>query len=133
MWRLSTHGGQVLKSQTEEWPKLKHLEGAEFTSSELLVFAALCDFANPNAEKWPPWVPRMEGFASWLGVPRICRLTRLSDRAVQPALKRLQARNAIQCIYQSKGGAARKQEGKNEPPKTNCYLLTPNLVLNCIS
>ena len=70
----------------------------------------------------------MEGFASWLGVPRICRLTGLSDRAVQPALKRLQARNAIQCIYQSKGGAARKQEGKNEPAKTNCYLLTPSLV-----
>jgi hypothetical protein len=75
-----------------------------------------------------PQVPlNWKVFAAWPSVQTLMSVTGLSDRGVQIALQDLQAVNAIQCIYHSRGGGSEKGDRKKQT-STNCYLLTPNSV-----
>lgn len=86
-------------------PKMRDLIGTSFSTGERIVFGALCDYANANCQMWPPWVPRMNGFAAWPSIPKLAAVTKLSDRGVQNALRFLEKEGAIRCIYRSTGGA----------------------------
>jgi hypothetical protein len=96
-------------------------------STARIVFAALCEYANSRNEMWPPGAPKMEGFAAWPSIQTLMSVTGLSDRAVQIALRDLEAVNAIHCIYRSHGGGSEKGDRKKRT-STSCYLLTPNSV-----
>jgi hypothetical protein len=108
-------------------PRLRDLIGTSTGSTARIVFAALCEYANPRNEMWPPGAPKSEGFAAWPSIQTLMSLTGLSDRAVQIALRDLEAANAIQCIYRSQGGGSEKGDRKKRT-STSCYLLTPNSV-----
>jgi hypothetical protein len=102
-----------------QWPRMKDLPGGpaaiiKFPAVERSVFGALCCFANPDTAKWPPWVPKCQGFVAWPSVATLMDVTGLSERAVQGALAKLRMKRAISCLFESKGGASR------------CYLLTPH-------
>ncbi|MGA8030437.1 MAG: hypothetical protein WB992_25120 [Bryobacteraceae bacterium] len=105
---------------------MKDLIGTVFSTAERIVFGALCDYSNANVEMRPPWVPKTDGFAAWPSIQRIVAVTKLTDRGVQIALAKLEAGDAIRCIYRSKGGAPKRRGDRVLPAKTNCYLLTPN-------
>ncbi len=109
------------------YPRLKDLAHTRLKTTARVVFAALCDYANPKCEMWPSGAPRVEGFAAWPSVQTIMGVTGLSDRGVQIALRELETAGAIQCIRRSRGGGSRKA-GYWAKANTNCYLLTPNAV-----
>ena len=116
-------------------PRVKDLPKEEPNRSRLLsstargVFGVLCEHANRNEVMWPEYVPRGQaGWLAWPSVLTLSAMTGYTDRAVQEALAELESKGAIQCIYRSKGGAPRKINGKWGSAKTNCYLITPNVL-----
>jgi len=86
------------------YPRMKDLAGTNLKTTSRLVFGALCDYADPKNEMWPPGAPKIEGFAAWPSIQTLMSVTDLSDRGVQIGLRELEAAGAIRCIRRSRGG-----------------------------
>jgi len=116
-------------------PRLRDLAGTTIKSVARMVFAALCDYGNPNRQMWPPWTPRETsgGYLAWPSVARLAEVTDLSERAVQQALRELEEKEAVLCVFKSQGGAPRKGRlgQRTVPARTSCYLITPHMVHRC--
>jgi hypothetical protein len=116
-------------------PRLRDLAGTTIKSVARMVFAALCDYGNPNRQMWPPWTPdeTPAGYMAWPSVARLAEVTDLSERAVQQALRELEKKEAVLCVFKSQGGAPRKGRlgQRAVPARTSCYLITPHMVHRC--
>jgi hypothetical protein len=114
---------------------MRDLAGSTVKSLARTVFAALCDYGNIKREMWPPWAPDTtpDGYLAWPSVARLVQITDLSERSVQDALRELEQKKAVVCVYKSQGGAPRKgRPGKKAlPARTSCYLITPHLAHRC--
>jgi len=108
-------------------PRLKDLIGTSLGSTLRIVFAALCEYANPRTEMWPVGALKLDGFAAWPSVQTLAAMTGLSVRAVQAALRDLEAAGAIRCIYRSPGGGSVSGD-RTKRQSTCCYLITPQHV-----
>ena len=81
---------------------------------------------------WPPWTPgeTADGYLAWPSVAKLAEVTNLSERAVQQALRELEEKSAVLCVFKSTGGAPRKGRfgERAVSGRTSCYLITPHMV-----